>query len=298
MEGAILVTGAAGFVGRHLLTELGSAGVPTEADVTEPAAIAQALTEAKPEAVVHLAALSSVADSWGTTAEVWRVNVLGTVTLLQAVKVASPEARILLASTGQVYGEAEDSPTSEDAAIAPISPYAASKAAAEIAGIQAREDGLDVVIARSFQHEGPGRDERFAIGSWTRQIAELELTGGGALKVGDLSAQRDITDVRDVVRAYRALLDQSVPADAYNVASGLVVSMQEIVEKLVAMAQVPITVEVDPARSRPTDLPVVCGDASKLTAATGWAPRIPLDQTLADALEHARAAVAERMAKA
>ena len=298
MEGAILVTGAAGFVGRHLLTELGSAGVPTEADVTEPAAIAQALTEAKPEAVVHLAALSSVADSWGTTAEVWRVNVLGTVTLLQAVKVASPEARILLASTGQVYGEAEDSPTSEDAAIAPISPYAASKAAAEIAGIQAREDGLDVVIARSFQHEGPGRDERFAIGSWTRQIAELELTGGGALKVGDLSAQRDITDVRDVVRAYRALLDQSVPADAYNVASGLVVSMQEIVEKLVSMAQVPITIEVDPARSRPTDLPVVCGDASKLTAATGWAPRIPLDQTLADALEHARAAVAERMAKA
>ena len=298
MEGSTLVTGAGGFVGRHLLTELGSAGVPTEADVTEPAAIAQALAETKPQCVVHLAALSSVADSWGTTAEVWRVNVLGTVTLLQAVKLANPEARVLLASTGQVYGMAKDSPTSEDAAIAPISPYAASKAAAEIAGVQAREDGQDVVIARSFQHEGPGRDERFAIGSWTRQIAELETTGGGALKVGDLSAQRDITDVRDVVRAYRALLDPSVPAEAYNVASGSVVSMREIVEKLVAMAQVPIEIEVDPARSRPTDLPVVCGDASKLTAATGWAPRIPLDQTLADALEHARAAVAERMAKA
>jgi GDP-4-dehydro-6-deoxy-D-mannose reductase len=298
VEGPTLVTGAGGFVGRHLLTELGDAAVPTEADVTDPAAIAQALTEAKPRAVVHLAALSSVADSWGTTAEVWRVNVLGTVTLLQAVKLVSPEARVLFASTGQVYGIAQESPTPESAAIAPISPYAASKAAAEIAAAQAREDGLDVVIARAFQHEGPGRDERFAIGSWTRQIAELETTGGGALKVGDLSAQRDITDVRDVVRAYRALLDRSVPREAYNVSSGSVVSMQEIVERLVAMAQVPVTIEVDPRRSRPTDLPVVCGDASKLTAATGWQPRIPLDQTLADALEHARAAVAERMAKA
>jgi GDP-4-dehydro-6-deoxy-D-mannose reductase len=298
VEGPTLVTGAGGFVGRHLLTELGDAAVPTEADVTDPAAIAQALTEAKPRAVVHLAALSSVADSWGTTAEVWRVNVLGTVTLLQAVKLVSPEARVLFASTGQVYGIAQESPTPESAAIAPISPYAASKAAAEIAAAQAREDGLDVVIARAFQHEGPGRDERFAIGSWTRQIAELETTGGGALKVGDLSAQRDITDVRDVVRAYRALLDRSVPREAYNVSSGSVVSMQEIVERLVAIAQVPVTIEVDPRRSRPTDLPVVCGDASKLIAATGWQPRIPLDQTLADALEHARAAVAERMAKA
>lgn len=298
MEGPILVTGAGGFVGRHLLTELGDAAVPTDADVTDPAAVAQALTEAKPQAIVHLAALSSVADSWGATAEVWRVNVLGTVTVLQAVKLGSSEARVLFASTGQVYGVAKESPTPEDAAIAPISPYAASKAAAEIAGAQAREDGLDVVIARAFQHEGPGRDERFAIGSWTRQIAELETTGGGALKVGDLSGKRDITDVRDVVRAYRALLDPSVPAEAYNVSSGSVVSMQEIVEKLVAMAQVPIDIEVDPSRSRPTDLPVVCGDASKLAAATGWKPRIPLDQTLAEALEHARAAVAERMAKA
>lgn len=298
MEGPILVTGAGGFVGRHLLTELGDAAVPTDADVTDPAAVAQALTEAKPQAIVHLAALSSVADSWGATAEVWRVNVLGTVTVLQAVKLGSSEARVLFASTGQVYGVAKESPTPEDAAIAPISPYAASKAAAEIAGAQAREDGLDVVIARAFQHEGPGRDERFAIGSWTRQIAELETTGGGALKVGDLSGKRDITDVRDVVRAYRALLDPSVPAEAYNVSSGSVVSMQEIVEKLVAMAQVPIDIEVDPSRSRPTDLPVVCGDASKLAAATGWKPRIPLDQTLAEALEHTRAAVAERMAKA
>lgn len=298
MEGPILVTGAGGFVGRHLLTELGDAAVPTDADVTDPAAVAQALTEAKPQAIVHLAAMSSVADSWGATAEVWRVNVLGTVTVLQAVKLGSSEARVLFASTGQVYGVAKESPTPEDAAIAPISPYAASKAAAEIAGAQAREDGLDVVIARAFQHEGPGRDERFAIGSWTRQIAELETTGGGALKVGDLSGKRDITDVRDVVRAYRALLDPSVPAEAYNVSSGSVVSMQEIVEKLVAMAQVPIDIEVDPSRSRPTDLPVVCGDASKLAAATGWKPRIPLDQTLAEALEHTRAAVAERMAKA
>lgn len=295
MAGPILVTGAQGFVGGHLLPELGARGLPLDVDVTDAMALARAVQASAPQGVIHLAGESSVADSWGGVAEVWRVNVLGTVNVLEAVRAESPHARVLAVSTGQVYGLADQIPTSEEGRIAPRSPYAASKAAAELACVQAP---IDVVVTRSFQHEGPGRDERFAIGSWTRQIARLEEAGGGTIQVGDLSSRRDITDVRDVVRAYLLLLDPSVPAGIYNVASGRAVTMKEVLDKLLAMARCPIDVEIDPARSRPTDLPEVCGDATKLRTATGWTPTIPLEQTLADALEAARQAVAERMASA
>jgi GDP-4-dehydro-6-deoxy-D-mannose reductase len=225
-------------------------------------------------------------------AEVWRVNVLGTVNVLEAVRAGAPDARVLVASTGQVYGQAEEIPTPEDSAIAPLSPYAASKAAAELA---CGTSNVDVVVARAFQHEGPGRDERFAIGSWTRQIARLEEAGGGTLQVGDLSSLRDITDVRDVCRAYELLLDRAAPTGVYNVASGRMVPMSDVLDLLVAGARCPVEIEVDPARSRPTDLPAMCGAASKLRAATGWMPTIPLEQTLADALEAAREAVSEKV---
>jgi GDP-4-dehydro-6-deoxy-D-mannose reductase len=295
VAGPILVTGAQGFVGGHLLPELGGRGLPVDVDVTDGMAVARAVRASAPEAVVHLAGKSSVADSWGEAAEVWRVNVLGTVNVLEAVRAEAPRARVLAVSTGQVYGHSKQIPTPEESPIAPLSPYAASRAAAELACAQAL---VGVVVARSFQHEGPGRDERFAVGSWTMQIARLEEAGGGTLQVGDLSSRRDITDVRDVVRAYRLLLDPAVPPGTYNVASGKSVTMKQVLDQLVAMASCPIEVEVDPARSRPTDLPAVCGDPTKLRAATGWTPTIPLEQTLTDALEAARRAVAERMASA
>ncbi len=289
-----MITGGQGFVGRHLQKQLGDRAAPTDADVTDPKAVAEAVSNTRPGAVIHLAGMSSVADSWSGTQDVWRVNVLGTVNILEAVRAEAPQARVLVVSTGQVYGRAETIPTPEESPIAPVSPYAASKAAAELACGQSE---LDVVIARPFQHEGPGRDERFAIGSWTRQIARLEEAGGGKLQVGDLTSRRDITDVRDVCRAYELLLDRSVPAGVYNVASGRAVSMQEALDALLALARSPIELERDPTRSRPADLPVLCGDPSKLAAATGWAPTIPLEQTLADTLQAARAA-AERMASA
>jgi GDP-4-dehydro-6-deoxy-D-mannose reductase len=287
-----MITGGQGFVGRHLLRLLGDRAAPTDADVTDPAAVAEAVATAGPEAVVHLAAMSSVADSWSGTQDVWRVNVVGTVNVLEAVKAEAPQARVLVVSTGQVYGQAETIPTPEESPIAPVSPYAASKAAAELA---CGQSDLDIVIARPFQHEGPGRDERFAIGSWTRQIAGLEEAGGGKLQVGDLTSRRDITDVRDVCRAYELLLDRAVPAGVYNVASGQAVQMQEVLDLLVAQASCPVEIEVDPARTRPADLTALCGDASKLRAETGWAPTIPLEQTLADALESAREAVKEKV---
>jgi GDP-4-dehydro-6-deoxy-D-mannose reductase len=280
----VLVTGAAGFVGGHLRAELGDAFIAFEGDVLDPAALSGAVRDA--DAVVHLAAESSVAASWEDAFRAWRVNVDGTVNVLAAVRAERPEARVLLASTCEVYGNAARIPTPEAEPTRPVSPYAASKAAAELA---CSVSGLDVVVARAVNHEGPGRDERFAIGSWTRQLARLEAEGGGTLLVGDLSAERDILDVRDVCRAYRLLLDPTVRAGTYNVASGETVSMARVVELLVGLARVPIEVERDESRVRPAEIPRLAGDPSRVRAATGWRPEIPLEQTLADALAAARA---------
>jgi len=281
--GPVVVTGPAGFVGGHLRAELGEAFVPYDGDVLDAEALQAAVRGA--EAVVHLAAESSVAASWEDAFRSWRVNVDGTVNVLSAVRSESPEARVVFSSTCEVYGNASRIPTPEDERVSPVSPYAASKAAAELA---CQVSGLDVVVARAANHEGPGRDDRFAIGSWTRQIARLEAEGGGTLRVGDLSAERDLLDVRDVCRAYSLLLEPSVPAGTYNVASGKTVTMAEVVELLVGLARVPLRVERDEARMRPADIPRLSGDPSKLRAATAWEPRIPLEQTLADALAAAR----------
>ena len=273
--------------------------MPFEGDVREAAELGNAIGASRPRAVVHLAAAASVGDSWERSAETWHVNTIGTVNLVEALLAEAPEARLVLASTGEVYGRADELPTSEGAPVAPASPYAASKAAAELACLQAaRSRELDVVVVRPFQHEGPGRDERFAVGSWTRQIAELELRGGGELKVGDLSAERDLSDVRDVCRAYRLLLDPRVPAGTYNIASGDKTRLSALVDLLVDMARCPVDVVLDPARLRPSEIPVVWGDASKLRAATGWTPEIPLRQTLADALDYAREVVSDKVANA
>lgn len=280
-----LVTGPDGFVGRHLRAELGEAFAPFAGDVLDAAALSEALRAAKPGAVVHLAALSSVGASWENTADLWRTNVLGVVNVIEAVRAEAPSARVLFVSSGDVYGRAHEIPTPEEALVDPVSPYGASKAAAELVCRQAAD--LDVVVARSFPHIGPGQDERFAVGSWSAQLARLRNEGGGVLRVGDLDVERDLTDVRDVCRAYRLLLDPAVPAGTYNVASGRAVALRRVVGTLVELTGVPVTIERDEARMRPVDTPVLVGDASKLHAATGWRPEIPLERSLEDALEAA-----------
>jgi GDP-4-dehydro-6-deoxy-D-mannose reductase len=292
----VLVTGPSGFVGRHLRYELGGRFVPFEGDILDGAAVATAVRDVQPQALVHLAAESSVSSSWEDASRAWSVNVVGTVNVLEAVRRERPQARVLIPSTGEVYGRAARLPTPEDEPVEPLSPYAATKAAAEVACSQAvRGAGLDVVVARAFSHEGPGRDERFAVGSWTRQIARLEAEGGGTLLVGDLSAERDLTDVRDVCRAYGLLLDSSVPAGTYNVASGRSVPMRRVVELLVQLAEVPVRVEQEETRLRLAEIPRLCGDPTRLQAATGWKPKIPLERTLADTLEAARQTQVERV---
>ena len=281
--GRVLVTGAAGFVGGHLRAELGDAFAPFEGDVLEADALRRAVRGV--DAVVHLAAESSVARSWEDPLRAWRVNVDGTVNVLDAVRAEQPEARVLVASTCEVYGRADRIPTPEDEPVRPVSPYAATKAAGELA---CSISGLDAVVVRPSNHEGPGRDERFAVGSWARQIARLESEGGGSLLVGDLTAERDIVDVRDVCRAYRLLLDRSVPAGTYNIVSGRTVTMAYVVELLVELATVPVRVERDESRLRAAEIPRLAGDPARLQAATGWRPEIPLERTLADTLGAAR----------
>jgi GDP-4-dehydro-6-deoxy-D-mannose reductase len=288
----VSVTGADGFVGRHLLDELGPEAVPVRADVRDLSRLVAELATERPRAVVHLAAASSVAASLEEPTRAWEVNVLGTVNLLEAVRTTVPGARVLVISSGEVYGEADQKPTPEAAPLRPRSPYAASKVAAEVACEHAcRMQGLDVVLARSFPHLGPGQEERFAIGSWVRQIARLEAEGGGVIRVGDVSVERDFTDVRDVCRAYELLLDAAVPPGTYNVASGKRVRLAHVLELLVGMAEVSIEIEQDPSLLRPVDLAVLHGDPGRLASATGWRPEIPLERTLADALDAARSEV-------
>jgi GDP-4-dehydro-6-deoxy-D-mannose reductase len=282
----VFVTGPDGFVGSHLRDELGDAFVPFDGDVLDEAALAGAMRGAKPDAVVHLAGRASVGDSWGDVVAVWRTNVLGTVNVIEAMRAEARSARLLYPSSGDAYGRASRIPTPEDEPPAPVSPYGASKAAAELACAQAGRE-LDVVVARSFPHIGPGQDERFAVGSWAAQVARLRSEGGGVLQIGNVEVERDLTDVRDVCRAYRLLLDHSVPAGAYNVAGGRAVPLRRVVELLVELAGVPVDVEQDEARFRPADVPVLAGDPSKLRTATGWQPSIPLERSLEDALEAA-----------
>lgn len=285
----VLVTGPSGFVGTHLRAELDDAFLPYDEDVLDLASLTTTVREARPDAVVHLAALSSVAESWDDVTEVWRTNVLGTVNVVEALRAEAPQARLLFVSSGEVYGRAPLVPTPEESPVDPVSPYGASKAAAELACRQARD--LDVVVARSFPHVGPGQNERFSVASWAAQLARLRSEGGGTLLVGDLDVERDLTDVRDVCRAYRLMLDRALPAGTYNVASGRAVPLKRVLELLVEAAGVPVTIERDPSRLRPAEVRVVAGDASKLRAATGWEPSIPLERTVVDVLESAQRTV-------
>lgn len=309
----ILVTGAAGFVGGHLLRELDAAGARTWAgsldglppsegapagtewvalDVTSDESLRAAVERARPDGVVHLAAQSSVGASFGDPAGTWEVNATGTLRLLQAV---SPSTRLLLVSSAEVYGAVpeEEQPIAEDRPLRPASPYAASKAAAEMATVQAAlAGGARAVVARSFNHTGPGQDARFALPSFAAQLAAIaDGAAAPVLRVGNLEARRDFLDVRDVVRAYRVLLERGEPGRAYNVCSGRAWSLCELVERLVALSGTETRVEVDPERVRPVDIPLLVGDAGRLRA-LGWEPEIPLEKTLRDLLEHARARAA------
>lgn len=290
-----LVTGAAGFVGRRLIPALEAGGYAVvacdlEVDVTDPAAVEEILTRTRPDAIVHLAALSSVADSLLDPAGYFRANYLGTRCLLRGVARHCPSARVLLIGSSEQYDLSQPGapPHRESDPLKPRSPYARSKAAAEQLGSAAARDGLDVVRVRSFNHTGAGQSATFVAPSFARQVAEIAAgQREPVMRVGNLESVRDFLNVEDVTRAYVALLDPHVPAGIYNVASGKAVTLQQLLSQLLELGGVNPGIETDPERMRPTDW--VVGDFSKLRAATGWEPRIPLRDTLHELLEDWRA---------
>jgi len=291
------VTGADGFVGRHLVTHLQAAGDDVIGidrhdgpDLLDGPAFAAYVARARPTAVYHLAGWSDVGASWQEPLAAFQANADGTLNLLQAC-VAADVPRVLSVSSADVYGKVAlaDLPLAEEAELRPVTPYAASKVAADYLGLQAFLGyGLDVLRIRAFNHLGPGQTSRFVASAIAERIAGNELDGTEVVPVGNLSPRRDFTDVRDVVRAYRLLVEHGEAGEAYNVCSGADIAISELADRMLALTDQPMRLEEDPALQRPVDVPVLRGDPTKVHKATGWEPQISLDQTLADLLSEWR----------
>ena len=317
----VLVTGAGGFVGPHLVRALAArghaawgSGLEGEAppslsgdaavgrwirwDVAggEAAAIAPALAAGGGvDAVVHLAGQSSAARSFDDPVGTARVNLGGTLALLEAARRAKFAGPLLVVGSSEAYGRlAEARPCREDTPLVPVSPYGVSKAAADHATrVFAAAYGLRAMVARAFAHTGPGQSPTFALASWARQVAGFEAEaakGPFRLKVGNLEPVRDYGDVRDTARAYALLLEHGEGGVAYNVATGEGRSLRDIVAALAALARVPIEIEEEAARLRPADLPYLVGDPTRLKATTGWSPVFAFADTLSALLDDARSA--------
>ncbi len=286
-----LITGGKGFVGQWLAAHLKDHGddvavIDLETDVADGSAVRRVFHDVAPDAVYHLAAMTHVGESWEDPSQVLRVNVLGTAEVLAAARTL-PQARVLVVSSAEVYGVVgpEQLPLGESTPTAPASPYAASKLAAEAVALQAwRGYRQPVIVVRPFNHIGPGQSPNFFVPALAKRIVEARRSGAGSLRVGTLTTRRDFTDVRDVVVAYRLLIEKGAPGDVYNVCSGRDVAMSDVAAQLLALAGADLTLETDPELVRPVDVPVLRGDAGRLHAATGWQPSIPLATTLADVL--------------
>ena len=308
----VLVTGASGFVGRHLLDALHAAGHdaiaaggPRDAepfvslDITSAASVTQAVGDAAPAGIIHLAGQAFVPQSMADPAGTLAVNATGTANVLEAARAyrdrSGMPVRVLVISSAEVYGlqPPANMPLDERTEVRPGNPYAASKVAAEVyAQAWARAFGLDVFVARPFNHIGPGQDARFAVASFAQQLAHIAAGAPAMMKVGNLEAQRDFLDVRDVVAAYVLMLANASRGEVYNISSGRTVAIREVLRQLITIARVPVEIRDDPDRMRPSDLPILSGNASKLREAAGWAPKISIAASLRDIYADAVARVA------
>lgn len=308
----ILVTGGMGFIGRHLTERLlakgeepwvttyrqddptlwpeALRGVPiVPMDLQDPEQVRRAVERVRPERVYHLAAQAYPLRSWKDPSETYRINVLGTVHLFDALREHPPPEGILLASSGAIYGTRDRAPIGEDAPLLPTNPYGVSKACQDMIAFQyATNYGLRILRARLFGTTGPGKTGD-APGDFSRQIARAEANGGGPrIKVGNLAAERDISDVRDVLDAFELLLAKGDPGVPVNVGAGRTYRIGEILEILRKAARIPIEPVEDPALLRPTDEPVVLADTTRLRS-LGYVPRHPIATTLTDSLDYWRA---------
>ena len=304
----ILVTGAAGFVGTHLLDRLRTQDAALVAwyrphtDVTRRSgvewhpvelldrdAVASAVEQSRPDAIYHLAGWANPGLSWQNTFETYQNNVLATHHLLEAVRAAVPHARVLVTCSGTIY-RPQDRPLTEDDELTPGSPYATSKLAQELLAKQAfRDDGLHVVIARAFNHTGPGQEPSYVAPSIARQIARIEAgLQDPVLRLGNLEPKRDLSDVRNVVDAYVTMMERAAPGKPYNVCSGRELSIRALVDTFISHARTKVTIVQDPSLIRPNDAPMLVGDHARLTSDTGWTPSIPIEQTVSDLLVYWR----------
>jgi GDP-4-dehydro-6-deoxy-D-mannose reductase len=294
----LLITGHRGFVGRWIERRVTSsepgfegwevANLPDSSDVRD-ASIASHLDAIEPDAVLHLAALSSVAESFRDPDRYFDVNFRGTLNLLRCLRNAGFGGRMLYVSTGDAYGAVPGSwlPVNEERPLRPRNPYAVSKTAAEALCYQwAQTEGLDVVIARPFNHVGPGQDVRFAVAAFARQVSQVALgKADPQIVTGDLDVTRDFTDVRDVVDAYFALIGRGVRGEIYNIGSGRETRLRDILEELIRVAGVTASITIDPTRIRADEQRRMVADVTKIERDTGWKARIPLETTLRATLE-------------
>ena len=305
-----MVTGAGGFVGGHLIAELeretqweiiGLERRPSSTkgrarmlvcDLQDRGLVERTVARYRPDFIVHLAAQSYVPQALASPADTIVNNSVGQIYLSEACRLAGINPVFLVIGSAEVYGFAQpdEMPLTEQQPFRPGNPYAVSKITQDMLGYQYfKTFGMKMVRLRPFNHFGPGQSDRFVLSSFARQIAQAEQ---GLIEptvlTGDLSSERDFCDVRDVVQGYRLALERAQPGEAYNIGSGTARSVGALLEKLIGMASIPIDVRRDPARMRPSDVPVLVGDARKFREATGWEPRIPIDDSLLDTLNYWR----------
>lgn len=311
-----LIVGGAGFVGNYLMdhllhdlkwsisiTKLKHEVVEREKvsiydlNIMDSNAVYDLLNEIKPDCIFHLAAQSSVSLSWENPGLTIDVNIKGSINLLDAVRRLNYKPRILLIGSGEEYGQIypQEIPVKEDNVIRPLNIYAITKACQSMIGkLYADAHKMDVIIARAFNHIGPKQSPMFVVADFCKQVAEIEKgLFDPVIKVGNLNAARDFTDVRDVVRAYSLLIQTGKPGEIYNVGSGKAISINEILHKVLSLATCPISIQVDEKKIRPLDTPIVKSDITKLVTCTGWSPKIPLEQTLSDTLNYWRSTIKE-----
>jgi len=310
----VLITGAGGFVGRHLSAHLGRAqpdarltGTTLFPSETVHEAIADQrlidlkcfdqarslLASCRPTAIYHLAAQAFVPRSFEDPWETLENNIRAQLNIISACLELDIRPRILVISSAEIYGAVEPGllPMNEEAAIRPTNPYSVSKVAQDMLALQYHlSHDLPIMRARPFNHIGPGQNDRFVAPAFARQIAAIEEGQQDAvIYVGNLAAKRDFTDVRDIVRAYHLIVERGKPGEAYNIASGVAHSIGHLLNTLLGLTEIEIEIREDPARLRPVDVPKIRGDAGKLRRDTGWKPELTFEETLRDVLEDCRA---------